>query len=262
MDASLPLPVEILGGILQQIEDYQTLYLLALVCRTFYLEASMILYRSPKNLSPNRHITFLSSLASDPRLARFVRNYKLPPIVGRQRITCWELLRVTLPMMTNLKELSIMATANEMHILSMPKLIFQVENLSWIQIDSAKSDQFTRWIQSQKSMKHLRWIHRGAVEVSRSAFPGLVSLEGNMHVVEALMPGRSIQRLHWIADAFYNGEFNVSKRLAVEMGRLQSLTFENRPKTIEYSMIASHLHSLTFLELVGDFHKSVRALKQ
>ncbi|KJA17914.1 hypothetical protein HYPSUDRAFT_205771 [Hypholoma sublateritium FD-334 SS-4] len=260
MHASLPLPVEILGNILRRIDDYQTLYLVALVCRRFYPEASMILYRSPKNLSPYRHITFLSSLASDPRLACLVRSYKLPPIAGKQRITCLELLRITLPMMINLKELSIMATANEMQILPMPRLTFQVENLSWIQIDSTKNDQFMRWAQSQKSMKHLRWIHREAVEISRSAFPDLVSLEGNLHVVEALMPGRSIRRLHWIADAFYDGEFNVRNKLAVEMGNLQSLTFEDGFNTIKYSMIACHLHSLTFLELVGDFHKSVRFL--
>ena len=263
MQASLaiPVPVEILQCILQQIDDYQTLSLLALVCRVFYLEANMILYRSPKTINPPRHIQFLGSLVSNPRLACLVRSYKLPLIAGKQRITCLGLLRITLPMMINLKELFIMATTNEMQVFSMPRLTFQIESLAWIQLDSGQNDQFVRWAQSQKSVKHLRWIHRGAVEISRSAFPGLVSLEGNLHVVEALMPDRDIQRLHWIADSF-NGKFLVSNALAVKMANVKSLTFEIPFNTIEYNMVACYLHSLTFLELIADIRKSVSQLDQ
>ncbi len=256
----IPVPVELLQCILQQIDDCQTLSLLALVCRVFYLEANMILYRSPRNIKPLRHIQFLSSLVGNPRLACLVRSYKLPFIAGKQRITYLELLRITLPLMVNLKELSIMA-ANEIEVLSVARLTIQIENVSWIQLDSGQNDQFVRWAQSQKSTKHLRWIHKKAVEVPRSAFPSLVSLEGNLHVVEALMPDRDIRRLHWIADSL-SGEFLVTKALAVKMANLKSLTFEIRFNAVDYNTIAGYFHSLTFLELIRSFRKSVSQLQQ
>lgn len=253
---SKSIPIELLRDIFQSIEDYRTLSLLTLVCKAFSSEASRVLYRAPKDLTPTRHIKFLRALIQVPSLASLVRAYALPPMVGCHKITCWDLLRVVLPAMTNLQELSLIAPTQELHMLPLHAVTCQLEHLSWVAIDSGESELFERWLETQKQLKHLRWIHRDRITVSPSALPNLVSLEGNSHVVEALLPSRNIKRLHWIADT----AFDVSDstwQFSAALHDLQALTFENRFNTVELCTLAYRLTSLTCLELVGYCHKEV-----
>lgn len=247
-------PVELLHNIFTNIGDYRTLCMLASVCKAFHFEAERVLYQAPRDLTLKRHVQLLTSLIHDFRLARFVKSYSVPgPLAGSLRTDYWKLLTTSLPLMINLKQLSVLALGSDLNAIPMHTLTFQLESLSWIQIDKEANAQFVPWLEAQNALKHLRWIHRRRVNISRTALPHLRSLEGNLHVVEALLPGREIQRLHWMSDLAH-GELDVQARitgLCVELQNLRSLTFDIQRNIVEYNTIAGSLVSLNFLELVG-----------
>ncbi len=246
-------PVELLHKIFTHIEDYQTLCMLALVSRMFRFEAERVLYHTPQNMTPRKHIQLLTSLIHDFRLAHFVKSYSVPPLVGRLRTVYWKLFTESLPVMVNLKQLSVLAPGSDLNAIPMQALIFQLESLSWVQTDTETNLQFIPWLETQKVLKHLRWIHRDCIKISRTALPQLRSLEGNLHVVEALLPGREIQRLHWLSD-LARGELDIQARitmLCVELQNIRSLTFDVQCNVVDYNSISGSLVWLNFLELVG-----------
>ncbi|KJA17921.1 hypothetical protein HYPSUDRAFT_45768 [Hypholoma sublateritium FD-334 SS-4] len=246
-------PVELLHNIFANIKDSRTLCMLALVCKVFHFEAERVLYHAPRDITPKRHVQLLTSLKHNFRLAHFVKSYSVPPLAGRLRTIYWKLFTACLPLMVNLTQLSVLALGSDMNVIPMHTLTFQLESLSWIQMDIEANAQFVPWLETQNALKHLRWIHRGRVMVSRTALPHLRILEGNLHVVEALLPGRQIQRLHWLSDLAH-GELDVQARiprLFSGLQNLRSLTFDVQRNIVEYNVIGSSLVSLDFLELVG-----------
>ena len=253
MRESSIVPVELIHKIFTNIKDYQTLCMLALVSRVFRIEAERVLYHAPQNITPKKHIQLLTSLIHDFRLAHFVKSYSVPPLVGRLRTIYWKLLTESLPLMVNLKQLSVLAPGSDLNAIPMHSLTFQLESLSWVQTDTETNLQFIPWLETQKALKHLRWIHRDCIKISRTALPQLRSLEGNLHVVEALLPGREIQRLHWLSD-LARGELDTEvrvTRMCAELQSVRSLTFDVQCNVVDYNNISGSLVSLNFLELVG-----------
>ncbi|KAF8187425.1 hypothetical protein BJ912DRAFT_969765, partial [Pholiota molesta] len=156
-------------------------------------------------------------------------------------------------MLTNLTEFAIIAFSEEIKVLPMDRVVCQLETLTWIEVDSEPSGIFPRWLATQKALKKLKWICGHSIELSPGAVPGLVSLEGNFHVVSALLPGRNIKRLHWVADLAWKGCSPEERLEGISCGlrKLESLSFESQYNAVDYRLVVQHLASLRFLELVG-----------
>lgn len=256
MDANCRIPTELVRPIFEQIRDRETLLSLCLSSRFLEPEAKRILYLSPLGLRshPSQHIRFLTSLLLSPPLALLVKNYNVMFISGSQKVAFWKLVQSVLPMMVNLKVFSISASSEDLKLLPMDKLVFQLEVLSWVQIDGGNSEMFTRWLGTQKSLKELKWISRSPVDISSRTCPNLIRLEGNFHVITALLPNRPIEQLYWISDATLKGCHLAAllEELAYDLARLDCLSFEKHSHAVDYRLLVDHLPSLTSLELLGD----------
>ncbi|KAF9481943.1 hypothetical protein BDN70DRAFT_919495 [Pholiota conissans] len=249
------LPVDLIRPIFQQVQDRKTLLSLCLSSKILQIEAQRALYLSPSGLrpSPIQHILFLTSLLHNPHLALIVKVYHIMLISGKEKDTFWQLLPTVLPTMSNLKVFSISASREHLSQLPLDKLVFQLDVLSWIQIDGGDSQHFAHWLDSQKALKELKWICRNAVAVSPIACPHLISLEGNHSVIAALLPTRRIKRLHWLSDSTFKG-CHLAPLLTEFRSDLhfESLSFERHSEAIDYRLLVDHLPSLTSLEFIGD----------
>ncbi|KAF9476422.1 hypothetical protein BDN70DRAFT_882469 [Pholiota conissans] len=250
------LSVELFRPIFQEIKDSETLVSLSLTNKLFQSEAQRILFFFPAYFStrPRQHLRLLTCLLNNPRLALLVKKYHVPAVIGPKKAAIWTLLGSVLPYMTNLKEFSVSAFRDDINLLPMEKLAFQLEVLTWIQVDSMNCGIFPKWLATQKKLKKLKWISRTPVEVPASACPNLISLEGTFHAINALLPGRDIKRLYWLADPALERSplvGNTLDRLSGSMESLESLSFDTRVNAIHYHGLASHLPSLVLLELNG-----------
>ncbi|KAF8967261.1 hypothetical protein BDZ97DRAFT_543494 [Flammula alnicola] len=245
----LVLPAELVRLIVQQIKDGHTLAMLSSSCKALRSEAEISLYRFCAERNPIRHIKFLTTITNNPRLAALVQIYRgrSAPVGGRQQDVLWTLVGKALPNMINLKQLSILGYKKDLAAIPMEGLTFKLEILSWIPVDIGDS-RFQEWLETQQSLKHLRWICRTRTEVSPNACPNLSSLEGNWHVVKALLPGRTIDRLDWLMDQGCP-PVGALDQLSEELQQLRSLSFEHNFNSPEYSSLGKHLQSLRFLEL-------------
>ncbi|KAF9476420.1 hypothetical protein BDN70DRAFT_995694 [Pholiota conissans] len=113
----------------------------------------------------------------------------------------------------------------------MDKLVFQLKSLTWIQIGDGDCAMFAHWLDTQKSLKELKWTCRNPVAVSPSACPNLTILEGNLHIITALIPNRPIEQLYG----------------------LDLLSLETHSNAAEYRRtLIKGCSSLTTLEFIGD----------
>ncbi|KAF8176778.1 hypothetical protein BJ912DRAFT_986680 [Pholiota molesta] len=254
VDANCRVPTELIRPIFEQIRDRETLVSLCLSSKFLEPEAQRILYSSPlgHRSHPGQHIRFLTSLLLSPPLALLVKNYSVILVLGSQKVAFWKLVQSVLPMMVNLKVFSISAASKDLKLLPMDTLVFQLEVLSWVQIDGGNSEMFTRWLGTQKALKELKWISRGPVDISPGTCPKLIRLEGNFHVIAALLPNRPIKQLYWTSDVTLKGLAAFFEELAYDFGRLDSLSFEKHSHAVDYRSLVGHLPSLTSLELLGD----------
>ncbi|KAF8195598.1 hypothetical protein BJ912DRAFT_149233 [Pholiota molesta] len=251
------LPIELVRPIFQQIQDRRTLASLCLSSRRLYPEAQRMLYLSPLGLrpQPTQHMHFLTSLLHYPRLALLVQTYHVMFVTGSRREAFWTLVRAVLPTMVNLKEFSISGFSEDLGLLPMDRLVCQLEVLSWIQVDGGDAAVFTRWLDTQKALKELRWISRTPVEVSPKACPQLMSLEGNFRVMTALLPHRHIKRLYWISDIAFRGchlaPLLAGLLVAGDLSSCEALSFEKHyHDAVDYRSLVDYFPSLASLELI------------
>jgi hypothetical protein len=259
MSAQCTLPTELIRPILHHIADPAPLAALCLSSKLLQSEAQRTLYRSPTQftLRPPQHIRLLKTLVHNALLAALVKGYHVPSTMGSLKAAAWTLLRAVLPLLTNLTEFAIIVCSEEIKVLPMDRVVCQLETLAWIEVDSEPSGIFPRWLATQKALKKLKWICRSAITLPPGAVPKLVSLEGNFHVISALLPGRNIKRLHWVADLAWKGcsPKERLKGISCDLRKLESLSFESQYNAVDYHSVVEHLASLRFLELVGDHHE-------
>ncbi|KAF9481932.1 hypothetical protein BDN70DRAFT_991539 [Pholiota conissans] len=257
------LPIELLRPIIQQIEEAATLASVCLASRLLGAEAQRVLYFSPTDFClrrPNQHIRLLACLLQHDRFPPLVKSYRIPAIAGPKKDAIWARLPAVLPLMVNLKDLSLMGFSTDFNELPMDKIICQLESLTWVQIDSQLSNVLSNWLPTQKALRKLRWIYRRPVEIPPTACPNLQTLEGCFHVISTLLPGRNIKRLNWIADPTLKMCSSVHSTLNILSEPLQTLdliSFDTQLNAIHYHSLADHLPSKCAVELNGGNIESI-----
>ncbi|PPR06866.1 hypothetical protein CVT26_003990 [Gymnopilus dilepis] len=216
-------PQELVRLIIEEVDgDTATLYSLALTCKHLHSEAIRALYRSMTLSDGTLQYKFLLRIRKDPQLCKLVQIYHSPRTTNKQRGSLWGLIRTCLPLMVNLKELSLVHVPGDpMKILpSTPKgqpAPFQLKKLRVAVLEH--QNKVVQLLESQPELEHLHVLDLDSFAViSPQACPKLRILYTNVYFARLILPGRHVIELGLqFGGGFWNDvpfNFNIDDALS------------------------------------------------
>lgn len=264
------LPLELTRGIVERIDYTPTLVVLSRTSNLFQYESERLLYRSMTKEDGTKSFQFLSNIKNSLRRAALVRLFHVHTIVQKQRDSIWDLINSTLPLMINLKELAYRRT-----ITSKPYQIFplhprfQLETFIWA-VDSPGCQyhlavsrrplyegQAFQFLESQPQLRNLLWNSPNPSNVvpSHLLCPNLTSIQGNTHILNIFLPGRSITTVnlmpHLDGGMSPTPDEEILESIFLHMNTWASFSLKEYPwlKRDYFLVLVQHLRSLKTLEL-------------
>ncbi|TFK58442.1 hypothetical protein BDN72DRAFT_84658 [Pluteus cervinus] len=252
------LPDALYRPIIEYISEEKALYQLTLASQILRLEAQRVLYHTLVKDDLDTHKGFLKSITRDPRLASYVREYSLMATKTIDK-ELWGLLALGLQSMTHLSSLGFRdhgggPSASKI----LPNCTFQLDSLNWE--CNSDEDFLIKFLATQPRIRKLSlapsWGLDTFREVPPTYLPDLEQCCGGHGVLRSFLPNHRITRVRWIPDLeeplrpdpIVLSHINQSVKM---------LSFGGYFGRMELPLIATHLQSLEFLELIG-LHVSVR----
>ncbi|KAK0464524.1 uncharacterized protein EV420DRAFT_1638075 [Desarmillaria tabescens] len=229
----LNLPVDLYRCIVEHYsqEDRGTLLSLMLTSRAFNYEAERILYRSFNNFcNITTQKLFLNRVISCPRVAKFVRSYKLFITFTIESLSEFlTLLHTAFLAFDELKYLGFRTLGGSSAAQILAGCTFQLEELDW---DCSCDEDLIKFLSTQKSLKSFVscW----------DPFP---------YSSTTFLPGRKITNLDWIPDL--DDPEPDPALLADSLANVRTMTFGGYFMRPNLSTIAQYLSQVRNLELRG-----------
>ena len=268
------LPLELLRPIIEEINDNNTICSLLLTSKAFQHDAERRLYHTPNPARPSvlrldyTHVAFLSTITTNPRLASLVHTYYLNDVVSYRENPLWDLAKLGLRAMVNLKVLHFRAFAGHPAAELLDGCPFQLEHLHW----GSHSDEVAMaWIlHQQPKLRHLYLecnlstiqTHLARLNTFRDVSnlqkfftddccPNLHSLGGNRMTIDLLLPGRNIRKLFWVPRLEDSDNVPIPELVAQALSRLETLSLRGYFIRRSQGTLIHHLRELRVLEIVG-----------
>ncbi|KAG7443033.1 uncharacterized protein BT62DRAFT_935355 [Guyanagaster necrorhizus] len=233
-------------------EDRRTLLSLMFTSRAFNYEAERILYRSFNNFSDiTTQTLFLNRVISCPRVAKFVRSYKLFitfTIDSELLSEFLTLLHTAFLALVELKYLGFRTLGGSSAAQVLTGCTFQLEELDWD--CSCDEHLLINFLSTQKSLQSFAscW-DPSHIPPPPDIVPFLTSLRGRYGLIQAFLPGRKITNLDWIPDI--DDPDPDMALLADSLANIHTMTFGGYFTRPNLSTIAQYLTQVTNLELRG-----------
>ena len=203
------LPSEIVRLIVEEVECTQSLVALSQASKQLQMEAERLLYRSLTEPDGTKSFKCLSSVGKSLRRAAYVHAYHVHTTVHKQHRSIWNLIRRTLPLMVNLKELVFRdELGSEPHGAIFPaKFKPHLEKFAWTVLtgnpyqhpkgpeDQSYVSQALKFLEGQTQLRVLHWQPLSQTEPNpkpcpESFFPKLDTLIGDIITLQTFLPGR------------------------------------------------------------------------
>ena len=200
------LPSEIVRLIVEEVEGNRSLVALSRASKQLQLEAERLLYQSLTEADGTKSYKCLSTVRKSLRRAAYVRAYHVHTTVYTQRQSMWNLIKKTLPLMVNLKELVFHHTriVGEPHATIFPaKYTCHLNKFVWSSQGYPYYDpqgpsyisQALKFLEGQTQLRVLHWQPLLQTEPNPkpcpdSFFPKLDTLIGDIITLQTFLPGR------------------------------------------------------------------------
>ncbi|PBK97699.1 hypothetical protein ARMGADRAFT_1009649 [Armillaria gallica] len=247
------LPVDLYRCIVEHYsqEDRGTLLALLFTSRAFNYEAERILYQSFNNFcNITTQTLFLNRVISCPRVAKFVRSYKLFITFSIEPLSDFlTLLHTAFLALVELKYLGFRTLGGSSAAQILTGCTFQLEELDW---DCSCDEQLLiDFLSTQKSLKSFIscWDPSRIPPPSVDVVPFLTSLRGRYGLIQTFLPGRNITNLDWIPDL--DDPDPDTALLADSLANVRTMTFGGYFMRPNLSTIAQYLGQVRNLELRG-----------
>jgi len=260
------LPSELLRPIIEEIDDRHTICSLLLTSKAFQYDAERRLYHTPNSAYPPRsstltHVAFLSTVTTNLRLASLVHTYILNDVVRHGENPLWDLVKLGLRAMVNLKALHFRAFAGLPSAEILDGCSFQLENLQW----GSHSDEVAmkRILPQQPKLRDLYLecdsttisTHLSATHLlnffADNCCPDLLGLAGNRTTIELLLPHRNIRKLSWVPGLYDLNDDPIPDSVTQALGGVQVLSLGGYFMRPSLATLVDHLGELCVLEIVG-----------
>ncbi|KAH9478244.1 hypothetical protein JR316_0008697 [Psilocybe cubensis] len=147
-------------------------------------------------------VKFLATLRDNPQLATLVRVYHIPTHDVSDGSLSWQLVLCCIKQMTNLKELvylSLFAKSENPfpQVSEGEEIPFQLERFVWAVEGRHRQDGVTQFLRTQHKLKFLQLSCQLNQNIPSDIVPDLHTLDGDVDLICAALPGRSISKLYW-----------------------------------------------------------------
>jgi hypothetical protein len=286
------LPFEIVRLIVEEVEDTKSLVALSRASKQLQMEAERRLYRSLTEENGTKSFKCLSIVKKSPRRAGYVRAYHVHTTVHKQRRSMWNLIKRTLPLMVNLKELVFRHyIGGEPWMNIFPaKYTHHLEKFVWLVTHGNPNQEpkgpkyrcyvaeALKFLEGQTQLQLLHWQPSPETEpypkpCPDAFFPKLDTLIGDIETIRTYLPGRdSITTLQWFTGLgtrclpFHTTLEQIFERLSPQLKGIKYLSIQplRGNSNLDFSClhpIIPHLHSLetlwipslSELEIVSNF---------
>ena len=259
------LPLDLFRPIIEEIDDKNTICSLLLTSKTFQHDAERRLYHTPNppipSPSPSTHVAFLSTITTNPRLASLVHKYIFNDVVTYGENPLWDLAKLGLRAMVNLKVLHFRASAGHPAAEILDGCSFQLEYLHW----GSHSDEVAmkRILPQQPKLRDLYLeCDSTIVETFLSAThlpaffgddccPDLHWLGGNRTTMELLLPRRNMRNISWVPALDDSNADPIPDSVAQALGRVETLSLGGQFMRPSLRILVDHLRQLRVLEIIG-----------
>lgn len=200
--------------------DRAALRALTFTCKQLNYEATRLLCTSVTMKDVTSHLMYLRMLSENPSMARLVRIYHFPETGDTERGKLWTLIRLSLPLMVNLRELLSPRTLPgrpKTRLLPIAEdgsvIPFQLERFIWMTKAPYHDPQRALvFLGTQHKLKHLGWCV--VADPPSAKIPRTLSrLDAFSYCIPSLLSGRSIQELRWSSDDNSSAGYSSSLKL-------------------------------------------------
>ena len=262
------LPLELLRPIIEEIDDKNTICSLLLTSKAFHHDAERRLYHTPNSANPRprpssnlTHVAFLSTITTNPRLAYLVHTYILNDVVRHGENPLWDLVKLGLRAMVNLKVLQFRAFGGHPSAEILDGCSFQLQNLQW----GSHSDEVAmkHILPQQPKLRDLYLEchpptirdHLPATHLltffADDCCPDLLSLAGNKTTIELLLPRRNIRNISWVPGLYDLNDDPIPGAVTRALGGVEILSLGGYFMRPSLATLVDHLAGLRVLEIVG-----------
>ncbi|TFK35684.1 hypothetical protein BDQ12DRAFT_687798 [Crucibulum laeve] len=263
------LPLEIYRPIFRWISDRPTLVSLSVVSKFFKDEAQKLLYHSFASDSASAHIRFLVNIVQYPHLALLVRSYMLYKDVDKAIYN--PIFIAGLKAMKNLKELYVGVPADGVDALQLfnasqlRTCSFQLERFTWLIPlcePAYNQSELLEFVLAQTLLQHFGASFPVPSQhlVTPAHCPRLTSLDGDLNLIEAIMPSRNITTLTWNAN--HTEEHREITHLKSYFEKVLAFAYGGYHRRRSLSVIAEYMPYLQTLELFGLRSADPRSLSE